>query len=95
MKLGIFVSDYKPSAQILERIEAEKLGLILVLNGVYHAVLKDGAELLEKTPHVYALSEDLATRGLSEDQVDKRVKVVNYDGLVDVMFNEFEQLAWV
>jgi len=98
MKLGIFVSDYKPTAQILERIEADKLGIILVLNGVYHAVLKEeGKEsgLLARTPHVYALSEDLATRGLTADQVDKRVKVVNYDGLVDVMFNEFEQLAWV
>lgn len=98
MKLGIFVSDYKTTADILDRVKADKLGVILVLNGVYHAVLKENGKesaLLSKTPNLYALSEDLVTRGFTPDQVDKRVKVVNYDGLVDVIFNDFEQVAWV
>lgn len=94
MKLGVFVSDYAMAADTVERLKAEKLGLILVMNGVYHATIK-GSALLDKTPHVYALAEDLQTRGIAESDVDKRVKVVNYDGLVDVMFNEFEKLAWV
>lgn len=98
MKLGIFVSDYKTTADILDRVKADKLGIILVLNGVYHAVLKENGKesaLLSKAPNLYALSEDLATRGITPDQLDKRVKVVNYDGLVDVIFNDFEQVAWV
>ncbi len=98
MNLGIFVSDYKLCVDTLDRIKADKLGIILVLNGVYHAVLKeDGkvSELLSKTPNLYALSEDLATRGFSPDQVDSRVKVVDYSGLVDVIFNDFEKVAWI
>lgn len=98
MKLGIFVSDYKIPTDTLERMKADNLGIILVLNGVYHAVLKEGGKasaLLGKTPNVYALSEDLATRGLAPEQVDSRVKVVNYGALVDVIFNDFDKVAWV
>jgi sulfur relay protein TusB/DsrH len=94
MKLGVFVSDFSIPVDTLDRIKAEKLGLILVLNGVYHAVAKESA-LLGKTPNLYVLSEDLETRGLTAAQVDGRVKVVNYSGLVDVIMNDFEQLAWL
>jgi sulfur relay protein TusB/DsrH len=44
----------------------------------------------------YALLEDLQTRGLSEnDLVDKKIKVITYDGLVDLIMNDYEQLAWL
>jgi|Deesub1362A_J573_1020465.scaffolds.fasta_scaffold00074_47 sulfur relay protein TusB/DsrH len=98
MKLGVLVSDYRLCVDTLERLQAEKLGLILVLNGVYHAVLQEGGEssaLLQKTPHIFALKEDLLTRGLDPQQVDSRVKVLDYEGLVDVIFNEFDKVAWL
>ncbi|MDA8086756.1 MAG: sulfurtransferase complex subunit TusB [Nitrospiraceae bacterium] len=98
MKLGVFVSDYKLAVETLDRMKGENVGIILVQNGVYHAVLKEGGKesaLLDKTPRLYALSEDLQTRGLSPDKVDKRVKVVDYSGLVDVIFNDFEKVAWL
>ena len=94
MKLGVFVSDYASAADTLDRLKSEKLGIILVLNGVYHASIK-GSSVLEKTSELYALSEDLQARGIQEADVDKRVKVVDYSGLVDVIFNEYEQLAWL
>ncbi len=98
MKLGVFVSDYKLAVDTLDRMKGENLGIVLVQNGVYHAVLKEGGKesaLLGKTPRLYALSEDLQTRGLRPEQVDKRVKVVDYSGLVDVIFNDFEKVAWL
>jgi sulfur relay protein TusB/DsrH len=98
MKLGVFVSDYALTVDTLERVKAEKLGLIFVLNGVYHATTKaDGkaSALLEKTPELYVLSEDVTTRGLKESDVDQRVKVVDYSGLVDIIFNEFDKVAWL
>ena len=98
MKLGVFVSDYKVTVETLDRIKGENLGIVLVQNGVYHAVLTEGGKesaLLGKTPRLYALSEDLQTRGLSPEQVDKRVKIVDYSGLVDVIFNDFEKVAWL
>ena len=98
MKLGIFVSDYSQTTDVLERIKADKLGLIFVMNGVYHATLKmDGkpCPLLDKTGGLYVLSDDLKARGIAESEVDKRVKVVSYGDVVDIMMNEYEQLAWL
>jgi sulfur relay protein TusB/DsrH len=98
MKLGVFVSDYTLSVDTLERLTAEKLGIILVANGVYHATMKEGGKassLLEKTPNLYALSEDIQTRGIQEGDVDKRVKLVNYGDVVDLIFNEYEKIAWL
>ena len=98
MKLGVLVSDYKLTVDTLDRLKADKLGIILVLNGVYHATLKENGKsssVLDKTSNLYALSEDLQTRGIKDGDVDKRVKVVNYGELVDLMMNEYEKLAWL
>jgi sulfur relay protein TusB/DsrH len=92
MKLGAFVSDYTLTADTFDRIKVD--GIILVMNGVYHASIK-GSPVLEKTSALYALSEDLQARGIPEADLDKRVKVVDYNGLVDVIFNDFEKIAWL
>lgn len=92
MKLGVFVSDYALVNDTLDRIGPD--GLILVANGVYHATIK-GSALLGKFSKLYVLSEDLATRGIDASAVDSKVKVVDYPGLVDVVFNDFEKIAWL
>jgi sulfur relay protein TusB/DsrH len=97
MKLAVFVHEYR-EPEILDRLKAEKFGIILVQNGVYHAALKkDGqtSPLLSREAEFYALSEDLASRGLSDDRVDPKVKVVNYEGLVDLIFNDYEKILWL
>jgi hypothetical protein len=38
MKLAVFLSDWRRSEDSFERIKADKLGVILVENGIYHAV---------------------------------------------------------
>lgn len=98
MKLGVFISDYALKSNTLDRIQADKLGLILVMNGVYHATIKEGGKpspVLGKTSNLYVLSEDLQTRGLSESDVDSKVKVVTYSDVVDLIFNEYEKTAWL
>lgn len=98
MKLGIFVSDFKLTTDTLDRLKADKLGIILVQNGVYHATAKENGKsspLLDKTANLYALSEDIQIRGLKTTDVDKRVKVVNYGDVVDLIFNEFDKVAWL
>ncbi|MHB8882283.1 MAG: sulfurtransferase complex subunit TusB [Thermodesulfovibrionales bacterium] len=98
MKLGVFVSDFKLTVDTLDRLKAEKLGLILVQNGVYHATTKENGKassLLEKTPNLYALSDDIQIRGLKVTDVDKRVKVVNYSDIVDLIFNDYDKVAWL
>ncbi len=98
MKLGVFVNQYTRSNDPLDRLEAEKLGIILVQNGVYNAALKENgqsSDILNKDAQIYALSEDLQTRGLSIDTIDSKVKVVDYSGLVDLIFNEYEKFIWL
>ncbi|MBF0464779.1 MAG: sulfurtransferase complex subunit TusB [Nitrospirae bacterium] len=98
MKLGVFVSEYGTTNDTLERLKADFLGIVLVQNGVYNAVVNENGQaspVLGKGTKVYALSEDLLVRGFDPSKVDKRVTVVDYGGVVDLIFNNFEKLIWL
>ncbi|HXX58040.1 MAG TPA: DsrH/TusB family sulfur metabolism protein [Thermodesulfovibrionales bacterium] len=98
MKLCVLVSDFRNMDDTLSRLKADKLGVFLVSNGVYHAALKEGGKkssILEKSPHLYVLSEDLESRGFSESEIDTRVRSITYSGLVDLLFNEYEKIIWI
>jgi sulfur relay protein TusB/DsrH len=98
MKLAVFVSEYRLTADTLDRLSADKLGIVLVGNGVYHASTKENgtaSALLEKSSEIYVLSEDLETRGLGDRDIADNVKVVNYGDVVDLIFNDYEKLAWL
>lgn len=98
MKLGVLVSDFRNMEGTVARLTADKLGLIFVGNGVYHATIKEGnkkSSLLDKSKNLYVLSEDLQTRGLSETEIDGRVKLVTYSDLVDVILNDYDKTIWI
>ena len=98
MKLGVFVSDYQTAVNTLDRLKSDSLGIFLVQNGVYHATLAEngkGSALLDAAPRIYALREDLETRGFAADAVDSRVKVVGYGDVVDLIFSDYPKLAWL
>jgi sulfur relay protein TusB/DsrH len=98
MKLGVLMSDYKTGADVMNRLTAEKLGIIFVGNGVYHATLKENGKassILEKSPNLYVLAEDLESRGFTAANLDSRVKSVTYSDLVDLIFNDYEKMIWI
>lgn len=98
MKLGVFVSDYQSTLNTLERLKSDQLGIFLVQNGVYHAAIAEngrGSAILDAAPRVFALREDLETRGFAADAVDARVKVVGYGDIVDLIFSEYPKIAWL
>jgi len=99
MKLVTFVSDYKMTVDTLDRLKPEKLGIVLVQNGVYHATTKENGKpssLLNYAANYYVLQEDLETRGLSSANViDSKVKVIKFGDIVDLMFNEYDKTAWL
>jgi sulfur relay protein TusB/DsrH len=98
MKLAAFVSDYRLSVDSLERLKPEKLGIILVQNGVYHASIKENGSastLLNYSADYYALQEDLDTRGIDASKIDGKVKVINLGDVVDLIFNDYEKTAWL
>jgi len=98
LKLAVFMSDFRNTVDTLDRLSAEKLGIIFVQNGVYHAAIKEKGSpspLLKKSADFYVLSEDLETRGLKSSDVDSKVKVITYGDLVDLIFNGYEKLVWL
>ncbi len=98
MKLAVFVSDYRNTVDTLERLKAEKLGIIFVQNGVYHAAVKENGNpspLLKNSADFYVLLEDIETRGLSSSDVDSKIKVVTYEDVVDIIFNDYEKTVWL
>jgi len=99
MKLVAFVSDYKMTVDTLDRLKPEKLGIVLVQNGVYHATIKENGKassMLNYPADYYVLQEDLETRGLSgANVIDSKVKVIKFGDIVDLMFNEYDKTAWL
>ena len=99
MKLGVIVSDLRRTVNSFERLQAEKLGVILVQNGIYHAVLKENGEaspiLAKEGAEFYAVKEDLESRGFGDGDVDGKVKVVTYSDFVDLIMNDYEKTAWL
>ncbi|MEE9524856.1 MAG: sulfurtransferase complex subunit TusB [Thermodesulfovibrionales bacterium] len=98
MNLAVFVSDYKRLPDNFDRLKADKLGIILVQDGVNYAAVKENgkvADILSKGTECYALTEDLQTRGFTDADVDGKVKIIDYSALVDLIFNDYEKLAWI
>ncbi|MBF0456535.1 MAG: sulfurtransferase complex subunit TusB [Nitrospirae bacterium] len=98
MKVGVFLSEHTKSNDTLDRLREGSFDLVLVQNGVYSAAIKENGQkspVLGRGSKVYALSEDIVSRGIEPSQVDKSVTVVNYDGLVDLIFNEFGKTIWL
>ncbi len=99
MKLAVLLSDWRRTEDSLERIKADKMGVILVGNGIYHAVVKEqGKEsaVLSKTgASFYVLSDDLEIRGYTAANVNSKVKVIGYGDIVDLIMNDYEKTAWL
>ena len=59
--------------------------LILLQNGIYFAQ-KERLDGFSGT--VYVLDDDIRLRGLKDEEIQKDVNRLNYDGLVDLMASE-------
>jgi sulfur relay protein TusB/DsrH len=99
VKLAVFFSDMRRTEDTYERLKADKLGVILLGNGIYHAVLKEGGKespvLTKPGANFYVLSDDLETRGFTAANVNSKVKVVSYGDVVDLIMNDYEKIAWL
>jgi sulfur relay protein TusB/DsrH len=99
MKLAVFLSDWRRTEETLERLKADKLGVILVENGIYHAVVKEGGKdspvLSKAGATFYALTDDLETRAYTAANVNPKVKLVSYGDIVDLIMNDYEKTAWL
>lgn len=99
MKLAVFLSDWRRTEETLERMKADSLGVILVENGIYHAVTKENGKdspvLSKAGASFYVLADDLETRGYTAASVNAKVKVISYGDIVDLIMNNYEKTAWI
>jgi len=99
MKLAVFLSDWRRTEDSFERMKADKLGVILVGNGIYHAEVKENGKespvLSKAGATFYALSDDLETRGYTAANVNSKVKIIGYGDIVDLIMNDYEKSAWL
>jgi sulfur relay protein TusB/DsrH len=99
MKLAVFLSDWRRSEDSFERLKADKMGVVLVGNGIYHAVVKENGKdspMLSKAGASYfVLADDLEIRGYTAANVNSKVKVISYGDIVDLIMNDYEKTAWL
>lgn len=99
MKLGVILSENVRTESTYERLQAEKLSVVLAGNGIYHAVTKmngKASDVLSKQADFYVLTEDLESRGFtSADLVDTKIKPIGYDGLVDLIMDQHDKFVWL
>lgn len=97
MKLCVFMSEYRSGYDIVKRLEAEKLGIVLVGNSVYHAASDNKAEhcMLPENAELYVLAEDLECRGIETAKLAPEFRVVTYPDIVDLIFDEYEKSVWI
>jgi sulfur relay protein TusB/DsrH len=99
MKLAVFLSDWRRTEDSFERLKADKMGVVLVGNGIYHAVVKENGKdspvLSKAGASYYVLADDLEIRGYTAANVNSKVKVINYGDIVDLIMNDYEKTAWL
>ena len=99
MKVAVFLSDWRRTEDTFERMKADKMGVILVGNGIYHAVVKENGKdspvLSKAGAQFYVLSDDLEIRGYTAANVNTKVKVVSYGDIVDLIMKDYEKTAWL
>jgi sulfur relay protein TusB/DsrH len=97
MKLAVFLSDWRRTEDSFERLKADKMGVVLVGNGIYHAVVKENGKdspvLSKAGASYYVLADDLEIRGYPAANVNTKVKVINYGDIVDLIMNDYEKTA--
>jgi len=99
MKLAVFLSDWRRTEDSFERLKADKMGVVLVGNGIYHAVVKENGKdspvLSKAGASYYVLADDLEIRGYTAANVNSKVKVISYGDIVDLIMSDYEKTAWL
>jgi len=71
----------------------EKVGILHIQDACIAATLDEYCgKAIENAVNLYVLKEDCQARGLLE-KMQKNVKVVNYEGWVKLVMNEYEKIV--
>ncbi len=81
------------------RVISDKDAILLIEDGVYGATagtsFSDAVKAATNSHSVYVLGPDLSARGMKEDRIVEGVKVVDYDGFVDLVTEYDKTNSWL
>ena len=80
------------------RVISDNDAILFIEDGVYAATgtsFSDAVKAAAKSHSVYVLGPDLSARGMKEDGIVKGVKVVDYDGFVDLVTENDKVNSWL
>jgi len=71
--------------------------VLLIEDGVYGAITGTGAaaQVSKSDAAIYVLGGDLAARGIGEEKVTDGIKIVDYDGFVDLAIEHQAVNSWL
>jgi len=71
--------------------------VLLIEDGVYGAIAGTGAaaQVSKSEAAIYVLGGDLAARGIGEEKVADGIKIVDYDGFVDLATDHQAVNSWL
>ena len=71
--------------------------VIMIEDGVYGAIsgTKVADQVSKSEATIYVLGGDLAARGINEDKITEGIKVVGYDGFVDLASEHNAVNSWL
>jgi sulfur relay protein TusB/DsrH len=89
-----FSGQYESLIEIAHKAaNKEKVGILLIQDASVAATIKDYCKkLADNGVRLYALKEDCEARGLLE-KVEKDVKMVDYEGWVKLVMDEYERIV--
>ena len=80
------------------RVISDSDAILLIEDGVYAATgtsFSDAVKAAAQTHSVYVLGPDLSARGMKEDGIVEGVKVVDYEGFVDLVTENDKVNSWL
>ena len=80
------------------RVISDNDAILFIEDGVYAATgtsFSDAVKAAAQTHSVYVLGPDLSARGMKEDGIVEGVKVVDYEGFVDLVTESDKVNSWL
>jgi tRNA 2-thiouridine synthesizing protein B len=81
------------------RVISDSDTILLIEDGVYAATagttFSDAVKAAAKSHSVYVLGPDFSARGMKEDGIVEGVKVVDYEGFVDLVTENDKVNSWL
>jgi len=80
------------------RVISDNDAILFIEDGVYAATgtsFSDAVKAAAQTHSVYVLGPDLSARGMKEDGIVEGVKVVDYEGFVDLVTENDKVNSWL